>query len=98
MAKDRVQADAKAGGGQGQSRRKPGGSRKGQPKGQPAAVFSLQKTTVSTFMIGGGAVDVVLTGTGLDLEGLEVAILDPALDQAVPGDTVLIELPQKAVS
>jgi hypothetical protein len=79
-----------------QPRKKPEGKRrKQQPKDQPKALFELKGTTVSNFVIGGGAVDVVLTGAGLDLEGLDVAILDAAQDEVVPGDEFIFELPQK---
>ncbi len=97
MVEERKEAALKGGAARKRQPRKapPGKRRRRQPKDQPKALFELKGTTVSNFRIGGGAVDVVLTGTGLDLEGLNVAILDAAHDEEVLGDEFIFELPQK---
>jgi hypothetical protein len=97
MVEHRTEAGLKSGSARNrQPRKKPDGKgRKRTPKEQPKALFELKGTTVNDFVIGGGAVDVVLTGAGLDLEGLYVAILDAAQDVVVPGDEFIFELPQK---
>jgi hypothetical protein len=56
----------------------PSVKRSRKARGQPAnnaAPFELEATTVSTFEIGGVAQDVVLSGSGLDSDGLEAVIL-----------------------
>jgi hypothetical protein len=97
MVENQTRAAAKAGSRQSKSgnRTSVGKGRRGKPKDGTKALFELKGTTVSAFTIGGGAVDVILSGTGLDLEGLDVAILDAEQDHEVPGDKVIFELPQK---
>ena len=59
-----------------------------RPKIKPATSFKLTGTNEDTFRIGDSAVDVVLTGSGLDTKGLRAIIID-----LQPKDVVLIEQP-----
>lgn len=63
-------------------------AKKRAPKIKPSIPFELTGTNENRFRIGDSARDVVLTGSGLDTEGLRAVIVD-----LQPGDVVLIEQP-----
>lgn len=69
-------------------RKKRPAAKKRDPKVRPSIPFELTGTNENRFRIGDTARDVVLTGSGLDTEGLRAVIVD-----LQHGDVVLIEQP-----